>query len=441
MAHIAVVESNRFGLRLLEAAKVGGHEVSFLYSKKRAFFTDTSENRELIKLSDRVITLEDSTDPDHLRSFLKELHSRSPIATVICVEEYAVQAATKAAAALSIPATSAGAVALARNKFALRQKIASAGIPCGRAVLVRDRSTLRSAMSEVGYPVVIKPNRSSESLMAYVVRGSEDTADVLTSLEAEWARLGDVRREQVSEEFVCETYFEGPLVSADIIKSSAGTFPLAVSERMQPTNDPTIELGTILPPSFGDDARLACSEYAAAIVETVGLDRGIFHVEMILTTEGPRLVELNPRLMGGSLPYLYDVLMDMSVHKLLIDVHLGLPIAPTRLPKNQCTFAIRLQSKEDGRIARLPELFELPLGGLKVLRREILANANEDVKDETILGRLYLQMYESHAIWEKIDRLLDAYEDAFEVALMRPKHLRRVDQRTDNFGSSLNVDS
>jgi hypothetical protein len=45
----------------------------------------------------------------------------------------------------------------------------------------------------------------------------------------------------------------------------------------------------------------------------------------MLTADGPRLIEINPRLVGAKIPRLLSFTLERSVHADLIDLHLGKP--------------------------------------------------------------------------------------------------------------------
>lgn len=57
----------------------------------------------------------------------------------------------------------------------------------------------------------------------------------------------------------------------------------------------------------------------------LGLDLGIFHVEVMHTPSGFRLVEVNPRLTGGSLPDIISSIAGVHGFVLLVDLFRGSP--------------------------------------------------------------------------------------------------------------------
>ena len=69
--------------------------------------------------------------------------------------------------------------------------------------------------------------------------------------------------------------------------------------------------------------------FVTKVLDAVSFDHGATHIELMLTTEGPRLIEVNPRLVGARIARLASLTLGRSLHADLIAAHLGeLPAAP-----------------------------------------------------------------------------------------------------------------
>ena len=96
-----------------------------------------------------------------------------------------------------------------------------------------------------------------------------------------------------------------------------------MSYRFRAEHDESLEIGTLMPAPISKSLWTRFEQYASAVVDVIGLERGIFHLEIILTDHGPEVVELNPRLMGGSLPILYERAYDFNIFHMLIKIYLN----------------------------------------------------------------------------------------------------------------------
>ena len=72
-----------------------------------------------------------------------------------------------------------------------------------------------------------------------------------------------------------------------------------------------------------DETMAPLRDYAAHCLDAVGFDWGASHIEIMLTREGPRLVEINGRLVGARIPRLMSYALGYSVHEQLITLLLS----------------------------------------------------------------------------------------------------------------------
>ena len=82
-------------------------------------------------------------------------------------------------------------------------------------------------------------------------------------------------------------------------------------------------MGYTVPSGLGPERQRELGAYAEDVCRTIGLDLGIFHVEVILTERGPRLVEVNPRIAGGGLPQTIGAVADREPFAVLVDIYAG----------------------------------------------------------------------------------------------------------------------
>jgi predicted ATP-grasp superfamily ATP-dependent carboligase len=186
------------------------------------------------------------------------------------------------------------------DKFTQRRILAEAGVQVTRCRVVHDVADLGAALAEVGLPAVLKPRSGAAS--AYSCR-------VHTVAEAA-ARLGDflARRPQATRgDFVVEEMLVGDpsvagarwgdYVSVESVTSHGvvrhveitGKFPLA---------EPLRETGYVVPSTLSAHTRRQVLELTEAGIHALEVRHGVTHVEVKLTPDGPRLIEVNGRLGG-----------------------------------------------------------------------------------------------------------------------------------------------
>jgi hypothetical protein len=192
-----------------------------------------------------------------------------------------------------------------------------------------------------------------------------------------------------------------------------------ISGRVRAAQDEVIELGAFMPAAISADEETRCFDYASRICEAIGLDHGIFHIEMILTERGPVLVEANPRLMGGIMPSLYHRLTGTNIHEYLISIHLGEP-PPDRLPvARSCVTTRKIMTRDAGRIADTMNLEWLDQFDGRLIYFDLKRARGSVVERQEIMGRLQIEESDLPMANAVADELLGRLELSLGIELVR----------------------
>ncbi|KAF4743116.1 Carnosine synthase 1, partial [Perkinsus olseni] len=123
-------------------------------------------------------------------------------------------------------------------------------------------------------------------------------------------------------------------------------------------------------------------ELAVNTVLVMGFTKGVFHVEAKYTSRGPRLIEVNARMGGGTIHMMHKEAtgVDLVDEQLLLAV--GMPSLPPQLPKEEqrvvaCATinALKSGSISDLSFARKWDRIE----GVKVLCNSILISEGDKI--------------------------------------------------------------
>lgn len=321
--HIAFVDSNNAGLEAIKCAADEGHRVTFLQASKPSFYPLSPANLRLIGYASKVVNDVETTDAGAVTAALARCHAAHPIDFATSQFELSAEPVAQACKALALPGTNPDGVLVARRKDLLRAALRDAGIATPAFAVAGDPQEAVAAAAEIGYPVVIKPPSGHGSELVFVAR---DPAEVragcaralsgLSGLPAAW-------HGQLARGFLVEEHLSGPLVSVELGMSGGRSYLFCISGRTRARDDEVIETGVHIPAELPADQANACASYAAAVCRAIGLDRGIFHMEMIVTSRGPVLVEANPRIMGGILPTVYLHATGDSIYRAFLQVISG----------------------------------------------------------------------------------------------------------------------
>ena len=231
-------------------------------------------------------------------------------AGVTSSSEYSIPVAARIAAKLGLPGPDPLAVTECRNKAHQRTVL---GAPCTVAT-----SVAAAVAAAVEFPVVLKPAEGSGSVG--VLRC--ETPDAVASQAA--ALLSVTHNERglpVPAQVLVEPYASGPEYSVELF----GDVVVAVVRKHLGPAPFFVEVGHDVPAALPPADETALIDTARAAVTALGLGFGAAHVEIRLSPDGPRLMEVNPRPAGGMIPELVRAATGVDLVAAQVAAVLGLP--------------------------------------------------------------------------------------------------------------------
>lgn len=120
-----------------------------------------------------------------------------------------------------------------------------------------------------------------------------------------------------------ERYMSGAFIGCDTVSAEGCHRLLGVHEKLMFAPPSFAMRGSCFTPNRGQF--VAIESYVVSALDAFGFDWGAAHLEVMLTSDGPRLVEINPRLVGAKIPRLLGYALNCSIHRELIGLHLSEP--------------------------------------------------------------------------------------------------------------------
>jgi len=265
---------------------------------------------ELVCASERPSTLESLTpdslvtldfgDPLGSAETIARFARSRPIDAVVGVDDLTTVAAAAISQRLGLKANALPAVSAARDKHAMRRRLAEAGVPAPRFRLVELADDPAAVAEKVEYPCVLKPLMLSASRGVIRANDGRELVAAFRRIEAILAQPDaappvGARRALLVEEFVPgrEVALEGLLIGGRL-------HVLALFDKPDPLDGPFFEETIYVTPS-----RLpaATQERIAAVTRdacsALGLTEGPIHAELRVNERGPFVLEVAARSIGG----------------------------------------------------------------------------------------------------------------------------------------------
>ncbi|RWN50124.1 acetyl-CoA carboxylase biotin carboxylase subunit family protein [Mesorhizobium sp.] len=279
-------------------------------------------------------------DTDNLDALIQEcsrLRATYDIAGITSAQESVYATAGKLCQYFDLPGPNPASIERCCDKFTQRQLLAEAGVPVPAYRLAANTTDVERAAAEIGLPVVLKPAVGIGSIGVRLCRSLDELAEHTTYL------LGGQHIWRSSPRILVEEFAQGPFYGADIMGNEvigieAGDFgppPHFVFRHL-----------TCPAPLTGDEHR-GIADVSLSCLRALGLGWGPTTVELRWTKRGPVVIEVNPRLTGGTSPRLVQAACGVD----LVTEHIKLVIGEEwdlRKRHSQIAAAQCLNADRDG---------------------------------------------------------------------------------------------
>ena len=179
----------------------------------------------------------------------------------------------------------------ATNKALMRQCLKENGVSIPRFFCVTDYDEYISASHKLGAKFIVKPADNSGSRGVFLIENREDVCYAY-----EYSRKHSRNGEIVLEEFM-----EGPEVSVETVSVGGRVHIVAITDKLTTGSPRFVEMGHAQPSRFSETIKAQIEAVATAAVKAIGIETGPSHTEIIVTSAGPKIVELGARLGGDNI--------------------------------------------------------------------------------------------------------------------------------------------
>lgn len=179
----------------------------------------------------------------------------------------------------------------ATDKSVMRKALYDYGVPVPVFYRVADKSEYDQAVASFKVPFVVKPADSSGSRGIYKITDLSDkrTIDEAYEYTKAFSRSGVV---------VVEECMAGPEVSVETLAIDGDVHVIQITDKITTGAPHFVEMGHTQPTRLGEETAEAIKKVAIAANKAIGIENGPSHTEIIVTNEGPKIVELGARLGG-----------------------------------------------------------------------------------------------------------------------------------------------
>ncbi|MFJ4186384.1 ATP-grasp domain-containing protein [Kitasatospora sp. NPDC089509] len=242
-------------------------------------------------------------DATAFETTVEALRALGPVA-VLAGQEPGVPLADALSESLGLATNGTALSAARRDKYEMIEALRRAGVRCADQYKSGDPQALADWAEQAGtYPVIVKPLSSASTDHVY---RCHDTAEVLAAARAVLGST-DIFEQRNSEALV-QSFLEGTEYIVDTVSVAGERYVCGVWEyekEILPNGKNIYDLDVLLSPDAHPVPELIA--YVDTVLQALGIEHGPAHAEVIMTPQGPALVEIGARLNGNMNPGFHDL--------------------------------------------------------------------------------------------------------------------------------------
>jgi biotin carboxylase len=203
---------------------------------------------------------------------------KAGVEAVMTAADIGVPTAAYVAEALRLPGAPVTVAEQATNKWAMRKQAEAIGLRCPWFVRVTTSQAALDAVTDRGFPVIVKPVDNCSSRGVQVV----DHADLLASA------VEQAREASLAGEVLIEQFLEGREGSIEAFVQDGDTVVLGVCDKTKSRLPDRFDLELRYPGTYSAETWRQIESFVATLVRGFGIRQAILHIEFLVAdADGP----------------------------------------------------------------------------------------------------------------------------------------------------------
>ena len=301
------------------------------YLSDHGYDFTTIKDKRLTKFPDKRLkhrVVADFSSRHNVLHIVDNLHKKKPVHGVLVIYERFIADAAAIADHLGLPGLPLAAAEACTDKFVMRQKFSAAPqkISPDFAVVTSEEG-VRAFADVHDFPLILKPANLSKSLLVSKANSLDELvqnyAKTMRVIDSVYARYAP----GATPKLLIEEFMEGSVHSVDAFVDAQGEPHVLDAVVDYQTgydigfND-NFHYSRLLPSKLPAETIARIREVAALGCQALGMKNSPAHVEIILTADGPRIVEIGARN-GGYRDRMHALANGIDLDANVIQLSLG----------------------------------------------------------------------------------------------------------------------
>ncbi|MEI2436128.1 ATP-grasp domain-containing protein [Priestia megaterium] len=228
------------------------------------------------------------------------------------------------------------------NKVLMRQILNENNIPVPKFYNINTFEEYFYATKNFSGKYIVKPADNSGSRGVVLVENHED-------LEERKRAFNYSKKYSRSGEIIVEEFMEGPEVSVETLTYENITEIIAITDKVTTGAPEFVEMGHSIPSQLEEHIKIEIANLVKNAIRVLGIKEGPTHTEVIVTKQGPKVVEVGARLGGDNITtHLVPYATGVDMVEACIEIALG--NKPMLNQSTRKASAIRYFKAKEGKI-------------------------------------------------------------------------------------------
>lgn len=273
---------------------------------------------------------------------------------------------------LDLPGISEESASYVTNKYLMREQFNKFDVPCPKHFLVHTPEEIKQHLKNSNVPMVLKPINNSGSRGVNLLNPN-DSDDLINKY------IKDTFSNASDSNLIIEEYMVGPEYSVEGISINGEYQLITVTEKITTGPPYFVEMGHSQPALLDDKQVAEIEKVLNEAYKSLLIENSVSHAELIITDDGPKIVEVGSRLGGDNITsHLVPMSTGVNMTELVINQALGCDIKFNH-SKNKAS-GIRYFNSHKGRISKIANVDEISeMSNIREV--EISKNVGDDITD------------------------------------------------------------
>lgn len=249
---------------------------------------------------------------------------------IMAINDFGTRTASYVAEELGLVGLPIATVDAANDKGRMRDVWSRHRLPQPKYRVFGAVEELAEVAEQIGFPCVVKPTESGGGGRGVSVLRSPDDITWAYRFAQPYVRNG---------RFIVEEYVEGIEMTIESFSNDGDVTILAMSDKVKPNLRTRVATSLNYPAAFPEETLKQVRDLVTAAVQAIGVQTGMAHTEVIVASNGPKLVELGARGGGG---HIFHTIIE-AVSGFNAPVHTariltGMPVSMPELTSNGAVY-------------------------------------------------------------------------------------------------------